>query len=67
MTEKDWKEIQKLRLRFGGTKKGIALCRLIEEKQRLDQIKKIVSKYDGSMPSMVKQFGEIQNILDKDN
>ena len=51
-------------LRLTGTKKGIALCRLIEEKQRLDQIKKIVEKYDGSMPSMVKQFSEIQKVLE---
>lgn len=32
MTDKDWKEIQKLRLRLTGTEKGIALCRLIEER-----------------------------------
>lgn len=67
MTDKDWKEIQKLKLRFGGTKKGIALCRLTDEKEKLDRIKKIVNKYDGSMPSMIKQFSEIQKVLDKDN
>ena len=64
MNNNDWKEIEKLKLRLTGTKKGIALCRLIEEKQRLDQIKKIVEKYDGSMPSMVKQFSEIQKVLE---
>lgn len=64
MTNKDWKEIKELRLKFMGTSKGIALENLIAEKQRLDQIKQIVNNYDGSMPSMIKQFGEIQKILE---
>ena len=64
MNNNDWKEIRELRLEYMGTSKGIALGNLIAEKQRLEQIKKIVEKYDGSMPSMVKQFSEIQKVLE---
>lgn len=64
MTDKDWKEIKELRKEFIGTSKGIALGNLIAEEQRLDQIKQIVNNYDGSMPSMIKQFGEIRKILE---
>lgn len=64
MNNNDWKEIRKLRKEFMGTRKGIALGNLIAEKQRLDQIRQIVKAYDGSNPSMIKQFGEIQKILE---
>lgn len=64
MDEKDWQEIRELRLQNMDTNKGIALGNLIAEEQRLDQIKQIVNNYDGSMPSMIKQFGEIQKILE---
>ena len=63
MEEKDWEEIRQLRLQFIGTSKGIALGNLIAEKQKLDQVKQIVLDYDGSIPSMIKQFSEIQKVL----
>lgn len=66
MTEKDWKEIRELREEFMGTRKGIALGNLIAKKQRLDQIKQIVNDYDGSTPSMIKQFSEIQKVLEQE-
>lgn len=66
MDEKDWQEILELSLQFMGTSKGIALGNLIAEKRRLDQIEQIVNNYDGSIPSMVKQFGEIQKVLEKE-
>lgn len=66
MDEKDWQEIRQLRLQYMGTIKGIALGNLIAEKQRLDQVKQIVSNYDGSTPSMIKQFSEIQKVLEQE-
>lgn len=63
MNNNDWEEIKVLRQVFMGTKKGIALGNLIAEKQRLDQVRQIVSNYDGSTPSIIKQFSEIQKVL----
>lgn len=64
MTEKDWKEIKELRLQFMSTSKGIALGNLIAEHQRLECIRKIIKDYDGSQASMIKQFTEIQKVLE---
>ena len=36
---------------------------LIDESIKLSKIKQIVDNYDGSMPSMIMQFSEIQKIL----
>jgi hypothetical protein len=66
MDERDWQEIRELRLQNMGTNKGIALGNLIAEKQRLDKIRQIVNNYDGSTPSMIKQFSEIQKVLEKE-
>lgn len=66
MEEKDWEEIRQLRLQFIGTSKGIALGNLIAEKQKLDQVKQIVLEYDSTTPSMIKQFGEIQKVLEQE-
>lgn len=38
----------------------------IECIDKLDKIKQILADYDGSMPSMIKQFSEIQKLLDKE-
>lgn len=38
----------------------------IECIDKLDKIKQILADYDGSMPSMIKQFSDIQKILDKE-
>lgn len=37
-----------------------------ELQAKLDRIKQIVSNYDGSAPSMIKQFSEIQKVLGKE-
>lgn len=66
MDGKDWKEIQELRSQHMGTRKGIAIGNLIAEKQRLDKVRQIVNDYDGSIPSMIKQFSEIQKVLGKE-
>ncbi len=36
----------------------------IECIDKLDKIEKILAGYDGSMPSMIKQFNDIQKILE---
>lgn len=36
---------------------------VIAELEKLEQIEQIVKNYDGSMPSMIKQFSEIQKVL----
>ena len=33
---------------------------------KLEQIKQIVNNYDGTTPSMIKQFSEIQKVLGKE-
>lgn len=37
---------------------------LIDESIKLSKIEQIFNNYDGSMPSMIKQFSEIQKILE---
>lgn len=66
MTKEDWKEIRELRTQFMGESKGLALGNLIAEQQRLEHIRKIVKDYDGSFPSMVKQFSLIQKVLERE-
>lgn len=39
---------------------------LIAESVKLSKIKQIVKDYDGTTPSMIKQFSEIQKILEKE-
>lgn len=39
---------------------------LIDESVKLSKIKQIVKDYDGTTPSMIKQFSEIQKILEKE-
>ena len=34
-----------------------------DEHEKLERIKQIVKTYDGSTPSMIKQFSEIQKVL----
>ena len=34
------------------------------EHEKLERIEQIVNNYDGSTPSMIKQFSEIQKVLD---
>ena len=36
------------------------------EHEKLDQIRQIVNNYDGSMYSMIKQFNEIQKVLEQE-
>lgn len=38
----------------------------VEERKvgKLEKIEQIVNNYDGSVPSMIKQFSEIQNVLE---
>ena len=36
-----------------------------ELQAKLDKIKQIVNNYDGSTPSMIKQFSEIQKVLEQ--
>lgn len=44
----------------------IALMILQEEKKKLDEVRQIVNNYDGSIPSMIKQFSEIQKVLEQE-
>ena len=37
----------------------------IESMDKLDKIKKLVADYDGSTVSMIKQFSEIQKVLEE--
>ena len=38
---------------------------LIAELEKIEKIEQIVNAYDGTTPSMIKQFSEIQKVLDK--
>ena len=38
---------------------------LIDESVKLEKIEQIIKDYDGTTPSMIKQFSEIQKVLDK--
>ena len=35
--------------------------------EKLDKVKQIVNDYDGSIPSMITQFSEIQKVLEENN
>ena len=37
-----------------------------DEHEKLEKIEQIVKDYDGTIPSMIKQFSEIQKVLDKE-
>lgn len=63
MTNKDWKEIKELRLKFMGTSKGIALGNLIAEKQRLDQIRQIVNDWNNDASHSFEDMCKINEIL----
>ena len=39
---------------------------LIDESVKLNKIKQIIKDYDGTTPSMIKQFSEIQKVLEKE-
>lgn len=38
----------------------------IDSIKKLDKIDQIVKDYDGTIPSMIKQFSEIQKVLEKE-
>ena len=38
---------------------------LIAELEKIEKIEQIVNAYDGTTPSMIKQFSVIQKVLDK--
>lgn len=42
------------------------IATLITMADKLDKIRQIVNNYDGSTPSMIKQFSEIQKVLGKE-
>lgn len=37
------------------------------EHEKLERIEQIVNNYDGTTPSMIKQFSEIQKVLEENN
>lgn len=39
---------------------------LIDESVKLNKIEQIINDYDGTTPSMIKQFSEIQKVLVKE-
>ena len=39
---------------------------LVAELEKLDKIEQIINNYDGSTPSMIKQFSEIQKVLEQE-
>ncbi len=39
---------------------------LIDESVKLNKIEQIIKDYDGTTPSMIKQFSEIQKVLEKE-
>ena len=39
---------------------------LVTELEKLDKIEQIIKAYDGSAVSMIKQFSEIQRILEQE-
>lgn len=41
------------------------LNRAIKQLEKLEEIEQIVNAYDGTTPSMIKQFSEIQKVLDE--
>lgn len=52
---------------FDGTKRP-SDCPLVETKaeEKLEKIEQIVKEYDGSTTSMIKQFSEIQRVLEQE-
>lgn len=42
------------------------IANLITMANKLDEVRQIVTNYDGSIPSMIKQFGEIQKVLEQE-
>jgi hypothetical protein len=41
-------------------------CKIAILTKRMEKIRQIVNNYDGSIPSMIKQFSEIQKVLGKE-
>lgn len=39
---------------------------IVAQLNKLDMIERIIADYDGSTPSMIKQFGEIQKVLEQE-
>lgn len=37
-----------------------------ELEEKLDKIEQLVKDYDGTIPSMIKQFSEIQKVLEEE-
>lgn len=48
-----------------GNEVGVAFEVAIKSMDKLDKIEQIVNNYDGSIPSMIKQFSEIQKVLEQ--
>ena len=46
----------------GTTRKALDI--VLSDSEKLEQIKQIVKDYDGTTPSMVKQFSEMQKVLE---
>lgn len=49
-----------------GNEVGVAFDVAIKSMEKLEKIEQIVKDYDGSMPSMIKQFSEIQKVLEQE-
>ena len=49
-----------------GNEVGIAFDVAIKSMDKLEKIEQIIKGYDGSTPSMIKQFSEIQKALEKE-
>lgn len=63
MNYNDWQEIRELKKEFMGTRKSIALGNLIAEKQRLDQVKKIVNEWNNDASHSFEDMCKINGIL----
>lgn len=40
---------------------------IVAQLNKLDKIEQIIADYDGSIPSMIKQFSELQKVLEENN
>lgn len=49
-----------------GNEVGVAFEVAIKSMDKLDKVEQIVKSYDGSAPSMIKQFSEIQKVLEQE-
>ena len=49
-----------------GNEIGVAFDVAIKSMDKLERIEQIVRNYDGSMWSMIKQFNEIQKVLEQE-